>query len=128
MTTYFLATVLGWYLVIMSLLLIFRREVVTSAMQNVMEQPGLLLIIAFITLIIGLLMVVSHNYWVMGWPVIVTLFGWLALISGLIRLFSPETVHKMWNKMGDKPHTFTTAGVILLVIGLFLLFQVYFGW
>ncbi|MDR3442708.1 MAG: DUF308 domain-containing protein [Legionella sp.] len=126
MTTYFIATVLGWYLVIMSLLLIFRRDVVTAAMRDVMAQPGLLLIIGVITLFIGLLMVISHNYWVLAWPVIVTVFGWIALISGIIRLFSPETVHKMWGRMANKSETFTVAGIIMLIIGLFLLFQVYF--
>lgn len=124
-TTYFLATVLGWYLVIMSLLLIFRRNIVTAAMSDVMAQPGLLLVIAFITLILGLLMVASHNVWVMGWPVVVTLFGWLALISGLIRLFCPEVVHKMWHKMEASAATFTIVGIVLLLIGLFLLFKVY---
>lgn len=126
-TTYFIATVLGWYLVIMSLLLIFKRHIVTSAMRDVMAQPGLLLVMAFITLIIGLLLVVSHNIWVMGWPVIVTIIGWLAVISGIIRLFCPEFIHRTWNKMVDKPHAFTVAGVIILIIGLFLLFEVYWA-
>lgn len=126
MTTYFIATVLGWYLVIMSLLLIFRRDVVTAAMRDVMAQPGLLLIVGVITLFIGLLMVISHNYWVLAWPVIVTVFGWIVLISGVIRLFCPETVHKMWGRMANKPEAFTVAGIVMLILGLFLLFQVYF--
>lgn len=126
MVTYFLASVMGWYLLIMGLLLLFRRDIVTSAMSDVMAQRGLLFVIAFITLIIGLMIVVSHNIWVMGWPVIITILGWLAVISGLIRLYCPETIHRMWDKMATKPEIFSIAGVLILLLGLFLLYKVYF--
>ncbi len=124
--TYFLAIVLGWYLVIMGIFLISRRGVILSAMNNIMAQPGLLLIVGFITLLIGLLMVASHNVWVMGWPVIITIIGWVAVISGIIRLFCPETVHHMWNRMLTKPETFTASGIVMLLLGFYLLFNVYF--
>ncbi len=126
MVTYFLATVLGWYLVIMSFLLIFRRELVAPVIREVMAQPGLFLIMGLLTVIIGLLMVVSHNYWVMGWPVIVTLFAWIFLISGLFRVFFPDLVRKLWSKMSMKPETLSLMGTLLLIIGLFLLYKVYF--
>ncbi len=126
MVTVFLACVLGWYLVIMGLFLIVRRSVVIAAMSDIMAQTGLLFVIAFITLIAGLMIVVSHNVWVMSWPVIITIIGWLALISGIIRLFCPEFIHRMWRKISVKPETFTISGVIILLIGLFLLFKMYF--
>ena len=124
--TYFLAFALGWYLVITGLLLLLRRDVVIAATSNLMEQPGQLLIIAFITIILGLLMVISHNIWVMHWPVVITRLAWTIYISGLIRLFCPELVHKMWSKMVAKPGVFTISGIIVLIIGLFLLFMAYF--
>lgn len=127
MSTNFLASALGWYLVIMSLLLLARREVVVTAMRELMGQRAAMLVVGIITLIIGLLMVLSHNVWVMGWPVIVTVFAWLILIGGLFRLYCPDTVYKVWNKMINKSEVFITSGVITLVIGLFLLYKVYFG-
>ncbi|AWN73887.1 hypothetical protein LEAN103870_00745 [Legionella anisa] len=127
MYTNFLASVLGWYLVIVSLLLLVRREVVVTAMKELMGQRALMLVVGTITLIIGLLMVLSHNVWVMGWPVIVTVFSWLILIGGLFRLYCPDTVYKVWDKMINKSEVFITSGVITLIIGLFLLYKVYFG-
>lgn len=126
MVTPFLASVLGWYLVIMGLFLIVRRDVVIAAMNDIMAQAGLLFVIAFVTLIIGLMIVVSHNLWVMSWPVIITIIGWLALISGIVRLFCPEFIHRMWNKMAAKPETFMISAIIMLVVGLYLLFKIYF--
>lgn len=124
--TYLLATVVGWYLVIVSSVLLFRRKLVTTAMSDIITQPGQLLIVAFLTLIIGLLMVVSHNIWVMQWPVVLTLIAWMTLISGIIRLVCPETAHKLWHNMIAKPEMLTISGIIMLLIGLFLLFKVYF--
>ncbi|WP_454783212.1 hypothetical protein [Legionella sp. WA2022007384] len=127
MGTNFLAALLGWYLVIVSLLLLVRREIVVAAMKELMGQRAVMLFVGVITLIIGLLMVLSHNVWVMGWPVIVTVFAWLILISGLFRLYCPDTVYKIWNKLINKSELFITIDVISLLIGLFLLFKVYFG-
>lgn len=126
MGTNFLAAVLGWYLVIVSLLLLIRRDIVVTAMKELMGQRAVMLVVGIITLIIGLLMVIGHNVWVIGWPVIVTIFAWLILIGGLFRLYCPDTVYKIWNKMIGKTELFLTTGVITLVIGLFLLYKVYF--
>ncbi|KTD03330.1 DUF308 domain-containing protein [Fluoribacter gormanii] len=127
MGTNFLAAVLGWYLVIVSLLLLVRRKNAVAAMKELMGQRAVMLVIGIMTLIIGLLMVLSHNVWVMSWPVIVTVFAWLILIAGLFRLYCPDTVYKIWNRMIDKSELFITSAVITLLIGLFLLYKVYFG-
>lgn len=124
-TNYFLATVLGWFFVIMGLFFILRHTVIMSAMNDVMARPGLFLIMALITVIIGLLICVSHNVWVMGWPVIITITGWLVLIKGIVRLYFPEFVHQMWNKMAAKTEVLTISGIIILVIGFYLLYKVY---
>ncbi len=127
MNTNFLATVIGWYFVIMSLLLLIRRDIVVTAMRELMGQRAVMLVVGIITLILGLLMVTSHNIWVMGWPVIVTIISWLILIGGLFRLYCPDTVYKIWNKTIDKSEKLTVCAVVTLIIGLFLLYKVYFG-
>ena len=126
MDTLFLATVIGWYLVIISLFFLLRREQFKLIMVDVVAQRGLFFVFAITTIILGLLMVVSHNVWVMGWPVIVTLFSWLVLISGLIRLFCPDAVKGMASSYASKPLKMQVTGVIGLLIGLFLLFKVYY--
>ncbi|MFT4059739.1 MAG: hypothetical protein QM652_09340 [Legionella sp.] len=124
-TTIFLATVLGWYFVIMALFLFFRRDLVIATMNELMEQPGLLFVAAVITLIMGLLMVISHNVWVMKWPVVVTIIAWLTLIGGLVRLFCPETVHRVWGKIVGNSRAITIAAIVTLIVGLYLLAKVY---
>lgn len=127
MITLFLASVMGWYLVIFSLYVFLKREYLRGVISDVVSQRGLFFIIAVVTLIFGLLVVVSHNYWIMGWPVIVTLMGWLMLISGLIRLFYAEFAMKMASSYMQSPMKMNIAAGIFLIIGLFLLFHVYYA-
>lgn len=124
MTTY-LAAVLGWYLVIVSLFLLFRQDYVRSIMSDILMQRAFIFILGIITLILGLLMVVGHNIWVMGWPVIITLIAWVTVVSGILRLVFPEMAIKMGQGMMSKPAYLNIASVIFLVLGLFLLYKVY---
>ncbi len=125
MNTIFLATVIGWYLVIFSLFVFFKHEYMKSVVKDIMTNRGQFFIVAVMTLILGLLMVTSHNVWVMGWPVIITIFSWLVLIGGLIRLFCPDTVHKVWKSMFDDRIVTNVIAVVILIIGLYLLLHVY---
>ena len=126
MATMFLANVIGWYLVIFSLYMLIRYDHLQAIVTDVMSHRGLFFFIAIFTLILGLLLVTSHNIWVMGWPVIITVFSWLVLISGLIRLVCLDTAMKMANSFITHPMRVRVTAIIFLIIGLFLLSRVYF--
>ncbi|CAM3007417.1 hypothetical protein [Legionella worsleiensis] len=126
MTTLFLATVIGWYLVIVSLYSLFYYQQLKSIAAEIMGQKGLFFVLAIVTLILGLLLVASHNIWVMSWPVLITIFSWMVLISGLIRMFCPDTADKMRQSFMDDPIKMRIASLVFLIVGLFLLMQVYY--
>ena len=115
MVTVFLATVIGWYLVVFGLLTLCRYEQLRGVVNDVLGHRGLLFIVAIITFILGLLMVVSHNIWVMGWPVIITVFSWLVLISGIMRLFFPEMVTKVGLSLCNNSTYMYISAIILLL-------------
>lgn len=125
MNTIFLATVIGWYLVIFSLIILFKQAYVRSVLTDIMLSRGLFFIMAALAFIVGLLIVVSHNVWVMGWPVIITIFGWLILLGSLFRLFFPETVHSMWGSMTHGAVLLNIFGIVSLIVGLDLILHAY---
>ncbi|TAL61395.1 MAG: hypothetical protein EPN84_08025 [Legionella sp.] len=125
MDSLFLATVIGWYLVIVSLFLLFNFTLVKSIINEVMAQRGLLFIVALLTLILGIMMVTSHNIWVFAWPVVVTIFSWMVLIGGIVRLFFLERIAAMSQSFLSHPNRIRIMGVVWLVVGLYLLFHVY---
>ena len=126
MNTLFLATVVGWYFVIFSLFLLLRHDHVKAIMSELLAHRGLFFILALFTLIIGLLLVASHNVWVNEWPVAITIFSWFVLIGGLIRLFFPEAAIKMGHSCLAHPHGLKITGILLLIFGLYLLSHVYY--
>lgn len=125
MTTIFLANIIGWYFVIIGLYLVLKHDQLKPAVKELLKNPGVFFLMATVTLILGLLLVASHNIWVMGWPVIITLIAWITLIKGLIRLFFPSVVHNIAKNMLENAMLMKIMGLIVLIIGLFLLYKVY---
>lgn len=125
MATLFLAAIMGWYLVIISLFLLVRQDFAKTAASNVLANRGLYLVLAIFTFILGLIMVLTHNFWVWGWPVVVTILAWLVLISGILRLFFPDAAVRWGSAFLARPHGLRIAAVVFLLIGLFLLYHVY---
>lgn len=102
----FLAKVLGWYFFIMALIIFIRPQVLKTAVAEILTQRSLLFFMGLITLIVGILLVVSHNIWVSAWPVVITIFGWLILIGGISRLAFPEFSIRGGQWWLTKPYAF----------------------
>ena len=59
-------------------------------MHEFLGNHALVCLTGMINLVIGLLIVVSHNIWVAEWPVVVTIVGWVVLLQALMRIFFPD--------------------------------------
>ncbi len=122
--TFFLARVFGLYFTILSLYFLIRREAFTARVTAVLENLGTRTVTALVTLIIGILLVVSHNVWVANWSVLITLFAWLIFIKGILRLFF-DVDQKCMNWL-LKDSVFYPTAIILLLFGLFFLWMGFF--
>lgn len=127
MATEFLATVLGWYLLCFGLLVLIRRERMRALVSDILAQPGLFFLLALITFVLGLLIVVTHNVWIRAWPVLITVLGWLMVIASLLRLFFMDEARGWGRAFMKEPMRITVAAVVSLIIGLFLLWKVYYA-
>jgi len=123
-TSIFLAKVIGLYLLIVSLWILVKGKALQEVIKEFVQSRALILIIAVITLILGLLLVVSHNIWVSDWRVVVTLLCWLTLVSGLVRLFFPQAVVAMAGKFPSSG--FRTAALFLIILGGYLTYRGFF--
>ncbi len=119
MTEMHLARLFGLFLTIFALGVLFNREHVSRAAQDIAEHDGLQVPAALIPLLIGCYLVVTHNHWVWGWPLVLTLFGWMTLLGGAFRcLFVRQWVAMLKNLNKGMP---IVAGLILLIFGVLLL-------
>lgn len=121
----FYAQVMGLWLFIVSLAMLMHhgrfKKVFTESMSNQthMAFSGL------VSLVLGLLVVLSHNIWVPNWPVVVTIIGWVLIIQAVARLFWPESFGKMMKDIAAKNHTAWCW--FWLIVGLYLTWYGFWG-
>lgn len=125
MNSTFLASALGWYMTIIGLLMLLRRDQIKTVMTEMISQKSAVFLFGILSVIVGLLMVLSHNIWVQTWQVTVTIMAWLILISGLLRLFNPSMVNNWVKSVLKNKQNLVGQGFIVLLIGVYLLYKVY---
>ncbi len=111
----FLAKVLGLYLVIVPLAVLVNRKRLPRLVEEFSTNIGLNILASIFALVLGLLLVVSHNIWTADWRVIITILGWLTLAKGVVRLFFLEQVQKL-SRISLKPWFL----VLFVLVGLYL--------
>lgn len=95
--------------------------------NDMLKSPGLLYFAGVLNLVLGSLVVLTHNVWTGGWVVLVTIIGWMALVKGFMWIVFPEQQIKMaksvMTESGVKLATLVTLilGVYLLYVGFFLI-------
>lgn len=116
----FLSKVLGIYLILVSLAMFVNLEQLTLYVQDLLKNAPLMLVIGFWTLILGLLMVVSHNVWQWNWRLLITIISWIVLLKGASMVFYPHYVDKATLLfMQNKSIAYSTAG-FELILGIIL--------
>lgn len=116
----FYAQVMGVWFFLVALAMLtspsrFRKTLLDSVSANTT-----ITLVGFIGLLLGLLVVITHNLWVSAWPVVVTLVGWFLVVQGVIRLFWPDSFVKMVKDLCAK-NGFTFWSWGWLIVGLYLI-------
>lgn len=117
----FLAKAWGLYIVIITLVLLIRKNTLHRLINSV-QDANTTLIYSFLALIIGVLSILSHNIWSTDWRVLITLFGWASFLKGLTLLLHPAYSVKMLKAFKIQRHggfiyIYLIAG---LIVGVYL--------
>ena len=114
----FLAKVLGLYLLILALAALLNRKHLPRVIEELSQNLALVFMSGAMSLILGLLLVLSHNVWTSDWRVIITLVGWLTLIRSVGRVPAPGRVASVAGKLGSG--LITPMLVVFLLLGAYL--------
>jgi hypothetical protein len=120
----FLGKVAGIYLVILGSAMLISMPQFLMRFNNLVENDLVLLVTGIFTLIIGLLMVVSHNVWELSWRVIITILAWAIFLRGATIVLYPQLIVKYTMLFVSNVGISYIAASIALVIGVVLS---YFG-
>ena len=124
-TSIFLAKVVGLSGAISTLAIIIRYKAFTEMEEQASKNPVILYLSGFTLIVLGSLLVSSHQIWTRDWRVVVTLIGWLLLVKGALRIFLPELVIRLLAKKKNN-RNFMIAEVFVFLISLYLLYQGFF--
>ena len=116
--TIFLARSIGLFMVLLVAGFLVRGG---TAIEAAVEDEGVMISYAIISLAMGVAMVIGHNVWSGGaLPVVVTLVGWLVLAKGfLLLVLAPGEMSAMVQRMGYAEH-YRLLLMPALVLGLYL--------
>jgi hypothetical protein len=119
--THFLARLLGLFCVVISIVMLSRRQAMLAIVTSCVQNRALLFLVELLGLAAGLAIVVGHNLWSSDLlRLIVTLIGWLTLIRSIILLFlSPEAIGRLIKAVRYEQNYYLFTAIPLLV-GLYL--------
>lgn len=120
----FLSKVIGLYEIIISIAILTNMQQFTASIQGLMNNDPLMLYIGCMTVIMGILLVVSHNLWEWSWRVLVTIVAWIVLLKGIGILVFPHTMDQITLYFITNSNFAHSVAVFELFLGLLFC---YFG-
>ncbi len=116
------AKILGIYLVVGGLMVIFRGKTLPHLLKDFFGHPAIVYLTGVILVTLSSLVLLQNNVWDGSWRGIVTVLSWLVLIKGLSYIFFPEMLQKMVTKKLLDSVSF--YGLIAVVAGIYLFYIV----
>jgi len=120
----FLSKVIGLYEIIISLAMLINMSQFTTDIQGMMNNGPLILYIGCVTVIMGLLLVVSHNIWQWQWRVLVTIVSWIVLLKGTSILLLPHLLDQITLQFVTNSHFAYSVALVDFLLGILFC---YFG-
>lgn len=121
--TELVAVVMSWWFLLLgfSLLLQARRWATwIKGYAGQADDPYRTLLMALF-LLVGLVVIGTHNIWVLDWPVAITVFGWGMVAEWVLLTVAPAAGKAIWRTLG--PGTVRVLGAVGTVLGAILVYR-----
>ncbi len=114
--------VLGMYLVVSGLFLIFRGKTVPHLLKDFFGHPAIVYLTGVILIFLSALMLTQNNIWDGTLSTLITVISWLIMIKGLAYIFIPEMLQKMVSKkvLG----ALNLYGLVAIIAGIYLFYLI----
>lgn len=120
--TIFLARLIGFYCVVVTLAMLLRWREAVATITAIINDPGAMMMSGVIALAGGLAVILGHNIWHGGWLAIaVTCIGWGMVAKGAKLLLLSNAQIKSYYKSLHYERFFTLYMGVTLLLGLALL-------
>ncbi len=111
----FIARVFGLCYLIIGVGFIFNRKAFQRVMEDFCKNAALLFFAALFALVIGVVIILTHNVWVANWTVMITIIGWAGLIKGIWMIVFPDTVPKFMKAYQENKNLLIVHSVVVFM-------------
>jgi hypothetical protein len=125
-TSLFIAKIFGLCYLIIGAGLIFNRKTFGQVMEDFCKNAALVFYGGTLALVIGVVIILTHNIWVANWTVIITLIGWAGFIKGIWIIVFPATVAKFMQAYQKNENLLRIHSIFVLIFGAVLTFFGFF--
>lgn len=123
--SFFLAKLIGTYLLVVSAIWLFRHHQLESSAKGALKEEGVFVLSGVVFLLLGLAIVIDHSIWEFSWRGLITLIGCFAIYQGVMRLAFPKQCKKIASSMIH--HRFYVIPV-MVIVGAYLAYMGFFGY
>lgn len=123
----FIARIFALCYLIMGTAFLLNRKAFQRVMEDFSKNAALVFFSGLFALVIGVVMILSHNIWVANWTVIITIIGWLALIKGIWIIVFPNSVSKFMQFYQKNETPLIVHSIVALIFGMVLAFFGFFA-
>lgn len=118
--TLFLAQAFGLYFIIAGIGLVLKQSSLKSLISRLSSDRASVMTTGFLTLIVGIPLVLVHNVWGTTLEVIISLLVWLTFIKGTARVVAPDLFMSMGSSLADNMTLTKVLLWIMIVLGAYL--------
>ena len=126
-TSIFIARIFGLCYLIIGAGFMFNRKAFGQVMDDFCKNAALVFYGGILALVIGVVIILTHNVWVANWTVMITIIGWLGLIKGIWIIFFPNTVSKFMQAYQRNESLPIVHSIGALIFGVVLTFFGFFA-
>lgn len=119
-TSEFIASFLGIYILIVSLVFLIRHNSFVDYVEEFAENTHMRYNVAFAELALGLAIVLLNNVWTLGYRGVITVIGWMMLIEAVFHLLAADEQEKKLIGTINQHNYWQVIGLVSLVLGLYL--------
>ena len=126
-TSIFIARIFGLCYLIIGTGFMINRKAFQQVMDDFCKNAALVFYGGILALVIGVVIILTHNVWVANWTVIITIIGWIALIKGIWIIVFPNTVSRFMQAYRKNESLPMIHSIAVIIFGAVLTFFGFFA-
>lgn len=126
-TSVFIAKIFGLCYLVIGAGFLFNRKAFGQIMDDFCKNTALLFYGGVLALVVGAVIILTHNVWVNNWTVMITIIGWLGFIKGIWIIVFPNSISKFMQAYRKNKNLLTIHALAALILGAVLTYFGFFG-